>query len=732
MALEHKLSAFLSSFKDETVSQFTTGVCNAFAFMNFRADVTGTEDINLKRMHQLLAQKDSDLVTLGSLYKNYKEARLQLIENVEGSEKIPQLNLDINQCYEKLRGAREQLKTDAENPTLKATIKLHEQQLKELRKQRDELVEQKLKDQFGSEQWQKIQVAEEIYTYIHTIIAVFHPGIFLNFQARGKMITQNDYVEILQILSDGIASEHTTAAKTKIQKASEVAFVFTEKELSQLFDNVFDKNTIRDGDYVRLADNEHAIYLSVKNGKFRLFDPELVDIEPNTPAVLAAVIKKRFAHPGINELSSYIPIAISIFEKTEESKSEVPRPQSLAIVETILKNRNDPDINGKAWDDTTAIWMAACYGHTDVVKELISKGAELDIIDNQGWSAACVAALNGRDEVVALLVEAGADFELTNKQGDTPACLAASYGHAEVIRKLAKKGDLLDLPNRAGHTPAIIAAIAGHANVITALAEAGVRFDMVDKKTGRAVIHYAAIRGHANVIEAIAATGADLDKKGPGGFTAAHLAAQKGYANVIDALHKAGANLNIATGDGLTPAHIAAQKNHANVIKSLFEAGVDLNRQNINRETPLHLAIQAANYAAIKRLLDCGANTSLKDFRQQTPLDYASSDVKAFLILQDLKKYLAVHQWEGARPELVNQQLKRIAAAEKNDKWAEALDDIMGMAAADVHRAPSQTLFAPKKQETYLQWFASEDLLKAEVSKALANESPPPSPKLTA
>ena len=83
--------------------------------------------------------------------------------------------------------------------------------------------------------------------------------------------------------------------------------------------------------------------------------------------------------------------------------------------------------------DNYAIRLAACNGHTEVVKLLLNAGADVHADSDYAirW-----AAERGHVEVVKLLLNAGADVHARN---DFALRLAAKYGHTEVVRLLKEK-----------------------------------------------------------------------------------------------------------------------------------------------------------------------------------------------------------------------------------------------------------------------------------------------------
>ena len=66
----------------------------------------------------------------------------------------------------------------------------------------------------------------------------------------------------------------------------------------------------------------------------------------------------------------------------------------------------------KTDDGVTALWMAAQQGHTEVVKLLLEKGADVNVeataANGVKWTALKVAKKMGRADIVQLLEKAGA------------------------------------------------------------------------------------------------------------------------------------------------------------------------------------------------------------------------------------------------------------------------------------------------------------------------------------
>ncbi|XP_065906869.1 uncharacterized protein [Dysidea avara] len=105
------------------------------------------------------------------------------------------------------------------------------------------------------------------------------------------------------------------------------------------------------------------------------------------------------------------------------------------------------DINGQDWSNEgdTSLHCAAQWGHLEVVKLLLSRGANVNSVNKSGDTPLHKAAQWGHRIIAERLLSKGADPDSVNKTGDTPSKLAAKYGvkisfkHQQIIFQQKKK-----------------------------------------------------------------------------------------------------------------------------------------------------------------------------------------------------------------------------------------------------------------------------------------------------
>lgn len=87
----------------------------------------------------------------------------------------------------------------------------------------------------------------------------------------------------------------------------------------------------------------------------------------------------------------------------------------------------------------------AAEGNFTIVSTLFERGRvpHVNVRDSLGNTALMMAAKNGHGEIVRYLLSKGADLLLTNRNGDTALTLALKAGHGEIVSFLRPKPAVL-------------------------------------------------------------------------------------------------------------------------------------------------------------------------------------------------------------------------------------------------------------------------------------------------
>lgn len=91
-------------------------------------------------------------------------------------------------------------------------------------------------------------------------------------------------------------------------------------------------------------------------------------------------------------------------------------------------------------DGDTPLNVSALAGHADLVKLLLSKGADIEARNVNGSTPLLQAARRGYPEIISLLLSEGANIEARDTEGYTPLLHAVDRGHYEAVSLLLSKG----------------------------------------------------------------------------------------------------------------------------------------------------------------------------------------------------------------------------------------------------------------------------------------------------
>jgi ankyrin repeat protein len=123
----------------------------------------------------------------------------------------------------------------------------------------------------------------------------------------------------------------------------------------------------------------------------------------------------------------------------------------------------DPSLaNAENEHGLTALGLAAHFGHTFVIKALLSAGADINALSHSQLpfipsNTALHAAIAGKQsvELVALLIEHGADVNAVDSEGHKPIQSAAFEGNIEIANVLIRHGADVESDGGQGSAAAI-------------------------------------------------------------------------------------------------------------------------------------------------------------------------------------------------------------------------------------------------------------------------------------
>ena len=104
----------------------------------------------------------------------------------------------------------------------------------------------------------------------------------------------------------------------------------------------------------------------------------------------------------------------------------------------------------------TPLYVASQYGHTEIVSELLERGALVNKTNNDGMTPLHIASQNNHQEVVLELINSKSEINRGDNDGDTPLFMAAINGNYKIceilINQKAQKAQINKI-NEDGRTP---------------------------------------------------------------------------------------------------------------------------------------------------------------------------------------------------------------------------------------------------------------------------------------
>ncbi|RFU23992.1 hypothetical protein B7463_g12349, partial [Scytalidium lignicola] len=286
----------------------------------------------------------------------------------------------------------------------------------------------------------------------------------------------------------------------------------------------------------------------------------------------------------------------------------------------------------------SALVEACANGHLAIAKQLIDKGADVNIESSKSFAdsyALASAARKGNAEVVKLLLTHGANVSASGRYG--PALQIAAYeGHKEIVQILIEHGASLEDGTGSYGGPVQAAVPGDHVDILQLILKAGVDPNMM---AGSCRISHGRMRLSGSPIQAAVACS---------------------NIHMVDFLLEHGANPNLCSNRRLlegigTPLSTAARDGNLDLVNRLLDAGADVNQpdQTSGSGPALFWAVEGGSLRVVSRLLDAGADpnapwrTSIRS--QATILAEACMRENTLVIEALLKAGADIHQYSGFR-----------------------------------------------------------------------------------
>jgi ankyrin repeat protein len=260
---------------------------------------------------------------------------------------------------------------------------------------------------------------------------------------------------------------------------------------------------------------------------------------------------------------------------------------------TNIKNvveKNPEIINVKADYGYTPLQYAAFKGNKEVVKFLVSKGADLKAKDQFRVTVLHYAVLGGNKEIVEFFLAKGASINAKSEDGITPLYFACGF-----LKNLYRRVDL---------TIGMRTGIVGYEYYIPE----------------EWMLSSPSYEGNKEIAELLLANGADVNVKDENRFTPLHYVSSK---EIAELLISGGAHVNAIGKFDITPLHCAIFTYDREIIEFLILKGAHIDAKTAEGNTPLYYAVYDDNKEISEFLIAKGADVNVRNKYGRTLLAIA-------------------------------------------------------------------------------------------------------------
>ena len=408
----------------------------------------------------------------------------------------------------------------------------------------------------------------------------------------GSSVVQFSHFSVIEFLtSKRLNTRGNLSGLYILPQSAHTTLALAKAFLSALPDDHTDKNGMEDSSLFIYA-ARHWVYHSQFDTLFR---------EPMSAT--------KFAIPPIRQEAAPLYYAI-LCRFCDLIKYLVLTPPSL--------------VNAKGGYHATPLHATVTTGNVNTMRLLFNNGAEVNTLDDQGWSPFHRVSRSGDLDVLKLLLEHQADVDILGNEEEAPLFLASHDGNVEVARILLRigvvwlliqNGAAVDSQDDKGWPPLQLASQYGPLDVVQELVSCGANVN-AQKHDLWTVLHLAPEVGSIEVAEALLVHGAAVDMKNTKSESPLDLASGSGELKIA----QRGADVNSRDNNIWTPMHTASWNRRLDTVRLLLESLTDTGIQNENLRTPLALAPHNGQLDVSRLLIGRGAGVNSSDDAGWTPL----------------------------------------------------------------------------------------------------------------
>lgn len=243
--------------------------------------------------------------------------------------------------------------------------------------------------------------------------------------------------------------------------------------------------------------------------------------------------------------------------------------------------------------------------------EFLKKNEDVDINirDDSNNYLINYAILQNQKEALLILIQRGANIDIIDQDGRSLLFIPIKYGYNDIIRLLLDYNktnvgiSLIDIKDKNENIPLHYAINFKNKEAILILLEAGSDVNSVDQY-GNNALHLAVYSKDIEICKMILKRNIDINMRTKTGETALHIACNFQLEDIVILLIENKIDINIQDFDYVfTALHYSVNINNKNITKQLLANNADINMQDYLGNTALHYAIIEENKEIISEIL---------------------------------------------------------------------------------------------------------------------------------
>ncbi|XP_069104251.1 poly [ADP-ribose] polymerase tankyrase-1-like [Argopecten irradians] len=270
------------------------------------------------------------------------------------------------------------------------------------------------------------------------------------------------------------------------------------------------------------------------------------------------------------------------FPKVEQMSQTMKAIQDgdVSLLQVLSRSTNLTGYLKLSHSQTTALHLAATYGHPDCIQFLLDLGSNIHDLDSSRESvlhSAVVTKSQRWRDCLSLIFKAKADINALNVWRRTPLMKAIVNFRIPAANYLIREGADVSISDENGTTPLHVAASYGNIGLVKTLLDNRANNNAQDQR-GRTPVYFAILGGHEEVTEYLIQHGCEVNLYDLGWGSPLQLSVTKCNVKVLSLLLKSGACFNVQ------PKNMAAAPGIIDIALKIAIKRVNIYRNEVTKQ----------------------------------------------------------------------------------------------------------------------------------------------------